>query len=835
MEPKPLHRNRLRSAIFVLAILFAFTGCAGLLAEQSFEKMLTSLVGASTPAAAIVLSVYFLGLTLGSWLYARYRRSTWNPLRTYALLEGGVAVWAILLALSHKGLVVLLTPLLRLGVDQFWLLQSLRFLVACLWILPPTMLMGATFPAVVDALALLRVPQPRRALSRFYALNLLGAIVGALIGPYWIFSSIGLVGALLFTGLIDGIASGLAFRLSQIFHLRTIGDSSETPLSITAIARRHKILIAIAFFSGFLFFSLEVVWTHLMGVSIGASIYAFAAMLALVLMGLGLGGALSTMLFPERKPISAWVIGVMFLIGSLLLIWQFGSWPEVPMLYMVWGGGLTTFSQGELLRWIQAGRLLLPPTIVFGMVYPALFRMDSFPSEDRARIAAMMSAGNSIGCVLGALAAGFIMIPKLGSEASLKFAGLLALLSGALIAWFYTQGAKRWILMVGSVVLLGTWTGLDSWNRLALTNGGNVYFRPYQVNPGSELLFFHEDTLGGITTVIQNGYQLEGKPAKAKILLTNGKFQANDSGEVHAQTGLAIIPILHAPKLERALVIGLGSGHSAAIVRELGFQRIDIAEISPGIVLAAKTHFAHINDQILDQPNVRLFLEDGRNQLLLNNTQYDLITMEISSIWFAGSTSLYSREFYELAKKRLRTGGIMQQWIQVHHLGTEEVGSVLATMRQVFPYVSFWFVGGQGILVASNEPLALRSERLESLLVQNPWRDQNQSEIKTKVGNLLSTRVLAPDDTDRMLQRVEFPINTDGNRYLEYASPKYNLSPLNHAPINILQFSRFATFGSQEALPSWPSTYSGVSQGLTPNSYRQTLGLKNENNPNGAP
>jgi len=299
---------------------------------------------------------------------------------------------------------------------------------------------------------------------------------------------------------------------------------------------------------------------------------------------------------------------------------------------------------------------------------------------------------------------GFVLIPGLGSERTLILLGAVSLGSGWVLALSYGVTSSRIIATVAAVLVAISWGSADPWDKLALTRGGHVYFDRGFIGRDSQLVFFHEDTMGGITTVV---FQPDSPGAGQKpddgmrVLLTNGKFQADDRKETAAQTGFALIPILHLGKLEHALVIGLGSGHSAEVVRKFGFSSVGIAEIAPGIIKAAREQFPHINGQILDQSGVELHLEDGRNLLLLDPKTYDLITMEISSVWFAGSTSLYCREFYELCRRRLNPGGIMQQWIQVHHIGPEELGSVIATMREVFPYVSFWKVGGQGILIGS--------------------------------------------------------------------------------------------------------------------------------------
>ncbi len=817
-----LSELRTRSALRLLGALFITTGFTGLLAEQSFEKLLSSLLGASTPAAAVVLAVYFLGLTLGSILYIKFSKRVRNPLRLFATLEAVVAIWCLLLLMGSQLLVILFTPLLQFASGKFWLLQTLRGAVALFWMLPPTLAMGATFPAIADSLALLKIPQPRRAMSQFYSLNLAGAILGTLVGPYLIFPAFGLTGALGLTFITDGVVAGLAYLLSQRRQSVTavakiLGPNGSQDPSRSTL---HLQLLSVSFLSGFIFFSLEIVWTHLIAAVMGNSVYAFSAMLALVLMGLGLGGILATLLFKERKPASTLVVAVLILGGSLSLAWTHSLWPELPLEFIKWGSNLTTFQDGELLRWIQAARLLLPPAILFGMVYPALFRLRIFTGDSMGQLAAMVGAANSIGCVLGALLTGFVVIPSLGSQGTLVGLGFLSVLAALILALGYSGTSTRWPLVSAALVISGFWAARPDWNRLSLTFGGHVYFAPGHVKPGSKLVFFHEDTLGGITTVIETKDPNAPGLPPVRTLLTNGKFQANDSGEVQAQTGFALVPIIHTRNFGRALVIGLGSGHTAEVVHRMGFSDVDIAEIAPGIIEAAKVHFSHINGRVLEESNTHLVLEDGRNHLLLTPHSYDLITMEITSLWFAGATSLYSKEFYTLAKKHLSQTGILQQWVQIHHLGSEEVGSVVKTIREVFPYVEFWIVGGQGIILGSETPLMLQRSSLEKLLAQRFWPDLSAAAALTQLRSVLASRLLSSTDVDRLLAIDTYPINTDANRHLEYASPRYNLSRAPHQLLLIRQFGRFASFPAfpPEAFASPALT--GLDKGLPEEAHR---------------
>lgn len=784
------------------------TGGVGLLAEQSFEKLLGLLLGTSTPAGAVVLGVYFAGLSIGAVGYARWMRPRVpEPLLAYAVLESGVAAWSLILGLSFDRLIPAGAVLLRPGVDRFWLLQTLRAAVAALWILPPTVLMGATFPAIADHLERLRLPGRAHLLNRFYALNLLGAFAGALVGPYLAFPSLGVAGTLRLGALLDGLVAIAALTLSRgLFARRRAVPSAE----VRGVRRApgSVVLIAVAGLSGLLFFALEVLWTHLIGAVLGNSVFAFAAMLANVLLGLLLGSILSTVLLPARS-LSPAAPALLFLLGSCVLSLSMAVWCGVPHSLAVWGGSLETFGRGELLRFLHAAFLLVPASVVLGMAYPALFRLSTFPASDWPLIAGRMAAANAAGCVAGALLAAFVFLPHLGSEASLLLLAGAYALSGLALGLVYLRGRAR----VGCVALAAAVLALTGtrqpWDPLRLTSGEHVYFGPGHVGPASKLLFLHEDAAGGITSVVE---EPSGRPGgrPTRTLLTNGKFQGSDSGEVPAQIGFALTPILHVSHLDDALVIGLGTGTSAHVVEAAGFHRVDIAEIAPGIVEAAARFFGRVNGDVLKRPSTRLHLEDGRNVLLLRERRYDLISMELSSVWFAGSTNLFSREFYELARSRLRDAGIFQQWIQIHHIGTSELLSALATIRAVFPEVSFWVVGGQGIFVASSGPQRIRGVGLGAVETLGPRLGWPPDELAERYRLLLASRLLSPADVTRAVAALHEPLNTDANRLFEYTTPRYNL---DRRPLERMNLQALALLSSPprfDVEPDVPARFADV-------------------------
>lgn len=325
------------------------------------------------------------------------------------------------------------------------------------------------------------------------------------------------------------------------------------------------------------------------------------------------------------------------------------------------------------------------------------------------------------------------------------------------------------------------------------------------MGPETELEFFHEDAFGGITTVVDNLRPKGSSPPRYRTLLTNGKFQGNDEGETVAQLGFALLPILHARRQDRACVIGLGTGQSARVFADLGFSNVDIAEIAPGIV-SASPYFGGINGAVLGRRNVHLWLEDGRTLLSLHPTlACDVISMEISSVWFAGSTNLYSKEFYEIANERLGDSGVLQQWIQVHHIGLEELATVLATVRSVFSHVTFWVFGSQGIIVASGSPLLLTTEGAAHYFAGAPALGLDVDAARDLFVRALASRLLSEADVTRLASDPRVLINTDRNRHLEYASARHAMDRADVAARNVEVLGRSGAFTPLAVAPDYPA------------------------------
>jgi len=384
-----------------------------------------------------------------------------------------------------------------------------------------------------------------------------------------------------------------------------------------------------------------------------------------------------------------------------------------------------------------------------------------------------------------------VMIPMIGSEWSMKLIVGAVVLLGMVFIWRETAERQQRIAgVIGLLIVLGL-TVAFHWEKLMMTSGINTYFGSQSppstgVDRKMDLVYFHEDAQGGMTTVLE--FTTPSTGAKDQVLFSNGKFEGSDNLQVQglAQIAIAALPSLYTRGFDRALLIGLGTGHTALALSRAGYRPVEVAEFAPGIIEAAKTRFARLDEGVLQSPQVKLEVEDGRHVLLAGRRSYDLIAVEIASIWFAGATNVYSREFYELARNHLRPGGALEQWVQFHHISPREIASTIATVRSVFPYVSVRYAGRQGIIVATMEPQTGDAAR-EAMLVERLGSLASQDQVR----ELLHSRVADSQAVDRMIAAEPAPINTDHNRWIEYATPRYNASSEDWITRNLAWLQRY--------------------------------------------
>lgn len=636
------------------------------------------------------------------------------------------------------------------------------------------------------------------------------------------------------------VASGgreVAGQLSQVgdqtlnVPANTEGKTPEDDLIDTRGARIF--LLVAAFLTGMITLAYEVIWTHALAFLVGNAVYAFGMMLFTFLVGLAAGAhAVSRLARNNRTWAWAFVVSQMLLGAAILLtlplwnrvpdlfnvsiirvfqldLWILAAlvflrmiyaavtglrrrWKEIAVEFIVLGllfirpvpqlpGENSYFVATEAYRFFIAFGLLIVPAILMGVAFPSLLNLLNRVRAQAGESVGSIYAVNTLGSIVGSLLAGFVLLQWLGSYGLLRIGAIInaalgvVFFAGLIPAERVSQKLAVWGTF--AVVLVAALLMPSAWDVRNLTRGTYVYFSAGWM--ADKVLSSHEDVQGGLTTVVQNGPN--------RTLLTNGKFQGNNSGEVGAQVRFVMIPALFTRAFDRALVIGLGTGNSLKTLAEFPFKRIDVAELAPSIVSAARNWFTDVNGDVMDRdPRVHLSITDGRNHLLLSQDHYDLISIEITSIWISGEGDIYNKEFYELCKSRLTQQGVLQQWVQVHHMKPRDLFVVLNTAAKVFPHVAFFLGPEQGLLIASSSPLEIDYQKIWSLERTAGIRKQLNAIGAHSMFSMLGEVVIYDKSYREALARLSRELNvserrvsTDTFPYLEYHTPKGNVVPVD--------------------------------------------------------
>jgi spermidine synthase len=811
-------------------------------------------VGATAFAVSALLTAYMLGMSLGAAVGGRLADRTKHPLRVYAVAEGAIGLYCLSFPLLYpwlQELYLVLVP--EIGASSMLARNLVRFLLGVFAFLLPTFFMGITTPAFARAVASDR-ENSGAWLARIYGWNTLGAALGALLTAYVLVPKLGLVLSMVLATILNfGIAIA-AYRMSapvperrptpeepykQVTEnrpeerrvpLRWIGigvmallvagvldwalreidlasalvgflNRRSLPLAATlffalavilvtrARATSRGVTLAVflvaAFASGYLSFALEIIWTHLLAILLGNSVYAFGLMLGSLLLGLAIGTLFARKLATPSTRARNW-IGLSLALAGVSILATLSLWDEIPRVFLLLADREPSFALMEGVRFGVALTLMLLPTAAFGITFPLTLSCAASRGSGFGTRVGQVYAVNTLGAVTGALSGPYLFIPALGSQLSLQVLGALLLAVGGLaLAAISEIPYRRGLAAIAVSSLLWAPALPVQWNFNALNMAAAVYLGD-SASARGEILYRREDPTGGLTSVVEE--------RGVRTLLTNGKFQGDNAEEIPVQHRAANLPTLFTSGRERALVVGLGTGVTLAALAAHGFEEVVCAELSRPIIEAAAKHFADVNGGILDAPGLRMVEEDGRSVLLESPDRYDVITVEVSSIWFAGVGSIYSQEFYQLARARLRRHGVLLQWFPIHHLSARNLFLVVNTVRSVFPYASLWTHRHQAFVIASESPLKLDLDSIRSDRSRGSMAPYLRELPSGSPLELLSDLVITDSDMDRFLDSMAVLLRTrrsvvatDTWPTLEYETPKDLLS-------NFSYFQNRATF-----------------------------------------
>jgi len=771
MTPADMPRRGPQSrAVYLLRAAFFCSGAAALCYQVVWLRKLATFFGNTTLATSVCLTAFMAGLALGSYVSGRRAEKVARPCRFYAALEILIGVYGLAsLYLIDVVRAAYLALARQLPLDSVELV-SFQFLSCFLVLLVPTALMGATLPVGVKGVAP-RLDAVGREVAWLYGLNTLGAALGALLVGFFALPVIGLQASVVAAAFVN-FAVGLTVRkldpkAATLARQATARSPVPESFSTTPLPRALLTILLVGFgLSGFAGLALEVAWTRALCVLTGSSIYAFSAVLFAVLVGIALGSVLTARLFARRQVTPAWFaaveLGAGFSTLALVLVY-----PRLPYAFqdLVLGHvrdipGLLTDQVFLILAF------LLVPTLLAGASFPILSRVCAHDEERLPRAIGAIYAANTVGCILGAFAAGFFLIPHGGVRATVMLCAALYVVTGAAVLASGRKPARLAAglslgILVAAIFLLPSWHPSAMYVgvfdiRIAASNIDDTDLR--------KLIYYREGSTCTVSVYEEPLY---------RILKVNGKSDAsNTSKDAGTQTLLAHLPLLLADRTDSVLVVGLGSGATAGGATLHPVKRIDCVEIEPAVAEAA-TFFTDINHNVLSDSRFHLIYADARTYLATTPQKYDVIISEPSNPWVAGVSSLFTVEHFRACRERLADDGIICQWFHFYEMSPREVRSVLASFLAAFPDTTLWSADRQIVdvlLVAKKHPWKVDYPRLAQRLENLPGvAEELRANDLDSPEQVLAALMRGPNALQKLAQG-QTP-NTDDLPLLEFAAP----------------------------------------------------------------
>lgn len=750
----------------VLRLVFVASGCAALIYEIVWFHLLRLVIGASALSVGLVLAAFMGGMFLGSLLFARFVPRDRNPLRVYAFLEIGIGVFGLLMPVLLPAVRLIYVGLVGYGPLGI----ALRGLIAAVLLLPPTALMGATLPAVAR-----RYSHGRRGMSglaSLYAANTGGAVLGCLLSGFYLLAVWDVWVATVAAVVLNVVAGLAALRLSR---REPVGvDVSLVPAARPlgpALLAARSVYLAVGL-SGMTALAAQVVWTRLLTLLFGATVYAFSIILAVFLAGLGLGSAgAAAALRRGANPTRglAWTqLGIVpagLLAAALLAeVLPVTSPPaSVPVQAL------------HAFHVLRAVAVVLPGAILWGASFPfALAAAARVAGGDTGRSSGLVYAANTLGAILGALLVSFWVIPAFGTRVAQQALVLVAGLSAAALL-FTTRRASAQAgdaPSSSSSRLPGAWALAAGVLAAAVLPGPSAAFLAH----GRYIWWMDaRDQYPYVTEGAASTVAVHVGPDGYRNFHVSGRVEAtNNPNDMRLQVMLGHLSALAHPKPESVLVVGLGAGVTAgALAQHPEVKRLVICEIEPRVAGAAKT-FAVENRGVLTDPKVEIVFDDARHFLATTREQFDVITSDPIHPWVRGNSVLFSREYYQVVRSRLKPGGLATQWVPLYETTEEAIQMQMKTFMDAFPDGTVWnsaanMRGYDVVMLGRTAPLHMDFSEMQARMDRTPAVAAALRDIRMPSAlDLLATYGAGARDMQGWFAQT--PLNRDFSLKLEYIS-----------------------------------------------------------------
>ena len=766
-----------RNPLVVFGFVFCggrFVGsrCAALIYEVVWFEMLRLVIGASAISLAVLLASFMGGMFLGSLLFPRLVKLEYHPLKLYAILELGIGICGIAFLFMLPSIRKFYSSYVGHGYAGI----MLRALIGMACLLPPTILMGATLPAIARWMETSKAGIAK--LGLFYAANIVGAVCGCLLAGFYLLRVHDMTIATLFALALNVIVAVIAFALAA---KSAYQPTASLKVKDSTVPTYRLVYVAIAL-SGLTALGAEVVWTRLLSLLFGATVYTFSIILAIFLAGLGIGSHVGAYLSRhlERPRIAfAWC---QLLLVALIPISAFMICKAIPFWYLnpSYTNDVWPKLFHDLMRTAVA---TLPAACLWGASFPLALAAAAKPGQDPGRLVGGIYAANTVGAILGSLIFGMLMIPSMGTQHAQQVLTLLASLAAILLfgsAFFSpeqteTEGASEkqkrnpWNLAragISIAIVIGLAAGLT---KIVPPIPPGMISYGWSVDEWYDQADYLHVAEGVNSSVAVS--ELEGDILCFHV---GGKVVAsNDMVDMRLQRMLGHIPALIHPEPKSVLIVGCGAGVTAgSFVLHPSIERIVICEIESEVPKAAAAYFAKENYSVISDPRTEVIHDDARHYIATTKEKFDIITSDPIHPWVWGAATMYTTEYFELCKERLNPGGIVTQWVPLYETSEAAVKSELGTFFEAFPDGTIWNsdIFGQGydiVILGQNEPSQINVNSVAGRVITAPdiFRSLDEVELGT---DLLFLVTFAGQGANLTEWLADAQINHDKSLRLQY-------------------------------------------------------------------
>lgn len=759
------------SRTWLAATLLFFSGASALIYQTVWMRDFRLIFGASTVATGAVLAIFMFGLGAGSAILGKRADKHPQPLAFYGQLE-------MLIALSAA-----LTPLLLMGVRAAYFAMGgsaslgtfmatvVRLLLSTLVLAIPTVLMGGTLPAMARAVES-NDDQGRRRLALLYGVNTIGAVFGALISTFVMLERFGNRFTLLIAAVVNLSIGAIAFSLGRGTPKQesTAATSNAEPFRASALPPR-LVLIAAALV-GFAFLLMELVWYRMLSPLLGGTTFMFGLVLAIALAGIGIGGALYS--FGNRERIAtATGFAVTCTLEALCMIVPYALGDRLAIVANALRSLRVFGFSGHVTSWtIVTTIVVLPAAIVAGYQFPLLISLLGRGRESVGREVGLAYAWNTGGSIVASLIGSFILLPTIGSTGSWKLAVASLLVVGAITLFYAFRERSRGVAYLAaasavlSIALMFALGPTAVWRHSGIGAGR----APAMITPNQMIGWIHDTRHATL-------FEQDGRESSIGLLtgddlglMVNGKSDGSARDDAGTQVMSGVLAALLHPNPKKAMVIGFGTGTTSGWLADIpAMEAVDVVELEP-VVLDIASYYAPVNRNALDNPKHHTSVGDAREVLLTTREKYDIVFSEPSNPYRAGIASLYTRDFYEAASKRLTKNGLFVQWMQMYSIDALTMKTIYATISSVFPNVDTWTTtAGDIVLVASPDPIVFDADQVRARLGTEPYRSAAHVAWRAESAEGILAHFLGSERLARAAAIGINTLNTDDRQVIEFS------------------------------------------------------------------